>query len=145
VQVLLPVQTLNASPPRDTGAPSLQTASWFADCDPRARVEVRVTLDSGQDLATPSAAPEMLRWMREADQDGFRCAAYSLTDHPPLAGTPPFGDHFWGGPPLHRATFSGTLAEWSLDALGWLAAFLADGSARHGVATPVLLTATPMR
>ena len=41
----------------------------------------------------------------------------------------------------HRVTFRGTLAEWSLDALGWLAAFLADISARHGVGIPLMLTA----
>jgi hypothetical protein len=35
----------------------------------------------------------------------------------------------------------GTLAEGSLDALGWLAAFLADVSSRNGVSTPVMLTA----
>lgn len=33
------------------------------------------------------------------------------------------------------------LAERSLDALGWLAAFLADVSSRHGVSTPLILTA----
>jgi hypothetical protein len=33
------------------------------------------------------------------------------------------------------------LAERSLDALGWLAAFLADVSSRHGVSTPLMLTA----
>ena len=41
----------------------------------------------------------------------------------------------------HRVTFRGTLAEWSLDALGWLAAFLADVSSRQGVSTPLLFTA----
>ena len=50
---------------------------------------------------------------------------------------------FEGGPGggHHRVTFRATLAEWSLDALGWLAAFLADVSARHGVRTPLTLTA----
>ncbi|RSN54358.1 hypothetical protein DMH01_36030 [Amycolatopsis sp. WAC 04182] len=35
-----------------------------------------------------------------------------------------------------------SLAEWSPDAVGWLAGLLADLSARHGVATPLLLTAS---
>ncbi len=38
-------------------------------------------------------------------------------------------------------TFRGTLAEWSLDVLGWLAAFLADGASRHGVSTQLMFTA----
>jgi len=36
----------------------------------------------------------------------------------------------------------GTLAEWSLDARGWLAAFLAEASRRQGISTPLILTAT---
>jgi hypothetical protein len=42
------------------------------------------------------------------------------------------------------ATFSSldevVLAEWSPAALGWLAAFLAEASARHGVTTPLTIT-----
>ncbi|MFY1692524.1 hypothetical protein [Plantactinospora sp. WMMB782] len=38
-------------------------------------------------------------------------------------------------------TFDGTLAEWSVDALGWLAGFLADLGAGHGVRGPLLFTA----
>nr|WP_258544716.1 hypothetical protein [Micromonospora provocatoris] len=39
-------------------------------------------------------------------------------------------------------TFSGALAEWPLDAFGWLGDFLADLSAQHGITTPVPLTVT---
>lgn len=68
--------------------------------------------------------------------------SHSLADHDPLTMEPPFDDSFWNGPSLHRATFHGALAEWSLDALGWLGGFLADLSARQGVTTPLLLTAS---
>lgn len=54
---------------------------------------------------------------------------------------PPLDDRFWNGPPLHRATFHGVLAEWSLDGLGWLGGFLADLSAQQGVTTPLRLAA----
>jgi hypothetical protein len=121
--------------------PSLLTAGWFGDCDPRARTPVRVTLDSGQATSIPSAAPHMRERMSRLDQDVFVCDSYSLADHDPLTMPPPFDDSFWNGPPLHRATFHGTLAEWSPDALGWLGGLLADLSARHGVTTPLLLTA----
>ncbi|MEU2704601.1 MULTISPECIES: hypothetical protein [Micromonospora] len=46
-----------------------------------------------------------------------------------------------GRPSRHWATFRLTLAEGSLGALGWLAGFLADLSARHEVTNPLLFTA----
>jgi hypothetical protein len=142
VQMLLPVQSLDTSSrPESARMPSLLTAGWFGDCDPRSRTPVRVNLDSGQAPSIPSATPQMRERMSRLDQDVFVCESYSLADHDPLTMRPPFDDSFWNGPPLHRATFHGTLAEWSPDALGWLGGFLADLSARHGVTTPLLLTA----
>ncbi|KWW97422.1 hypothetical protein TH66_17310 [Carbonactinospora thermoautotrophica] len=143
VQVLLPVQGLDTSSrPEYARMPSLLTAGWFGDCDPQSRTPVRVTLDSGQAPSIPSAAPQMRELMSRLDQDVFVCESHSLADHDPLTMKPPFDDSFWNGPSLHRATFHGTLAEWSLDALGWLGGFLADLSARQGVTTPLLFTAS---
>ncbi|WIX80373.1 hypothetical protein QRX50_06225 [Amycolatopsis carbonis] len=45
------------------------------------------------------------------------------------------------GPSRHAVTVHGTLAEWSLDAIGWLAGLAADLGARAGLATPLLVTA----
>jgi hypothetical protein len=98
-------------------------------------------LDGGQDPSIRSAAPAMLGWMQEIKQDVFSCDSFSLTDDE-MVLNPAVIDELWRGPPRHRATFHGTLAEWSLDAVGWLAAFLADASSRHGVSTPLLLTTT---
>ena len=141
VQVLLPVQGLDTSSrPECALMPSLLTAGWFGGCDSRSRTPVRVTLDSGQAPSIPSAAPQLWEWMSRLDQDVFVCESYSLVEHDPLTTRPPFDDTFWNGPSLHRATFHGTLAEWSLDALGWLGGFLADLSARHRVTTPLLFT-----
>ncbi|MEQ4304528.1 hypothetical protein ABNF97_24655 [Plantactinospora sp. B6F1] len=147
VQVLLPVQGLDpsSSPPEYAGMPSLRTAGWFRDADPRSRTPVRVTLDSGRAPAIASTAPLMHERLGRLEQHVFEYASYSLTEHDPLATTAPlhpFHDGLWSGPPRHRATFSGRLAEWSLDALGWLAGFLADLSAGQGVGTPLLLTAS---
>jgi hypothetical protein len=143
VQLLLPVQGLDSrSRPEYAPIPSLRTAGWFGDGDPRSRTPVRVTLDSGQAPSIPSAAPQMRDRMRRLDHDVFVCESHALTDPEPLTMQPPFDDSFWNGPPRHRATFQGTLAEWSLDALGWLGGFLADLSARHGVTTPLLFTAS---
>ncbi|MET7751940.1 hypothetical protein [Micromonospora sp. NPDC005367] len=144
VQVLLPVQVLGgASRPAAAGIPpSLSTPGWFADGDPRSRTQVRITLDSGQSPSVPAAAPELRESMNRLDQPVFACGSYSLTEHDPLATRPPFDDGLWNGPPLHRVSFHGTLAEWSLDAIGWLGGFLADLGAVHAVATPLLLTAS---
>jgi hypothetical protein len=143
VQMLLPVQSLDiSSRPEYARIPSLLTAGWFGDCDPQSRMPVRVTLDSGQAPSIPSAASHMRERMSRLDQDVFVYESHSLADHDPLTMRPPFADSFWNGPSLHRATFHGTLVEWSLDALGWLGGFLADLSARQGVTTPLLLTAS---
>ncbi|MEV0757970.1 hypothetical protein [Streptosporangium sp. NPDC050280] len=143
VQVLLPVQGLDA--PTDTSSQGsavmtlLQDAGWFADVDPHLRTRVRVTLDGGQDPSIRSAAPEMLRWIRELDQDVFSCDSLTVTDDVILE--PAVIDELWRGPARHRVALRGTLAEWSLDALGWLAALLADAGARYGVGTPLMFTA----
>ncbi|MEU8205791.1 hypothetical protein [Streptosporangium sp. NPDC049046] len=148
LQVLLPVQSLEA--PTDTSSQGsavmtlLQDAGWFADGDPHLRTRVRVTLDGGQDPSIRSAAPEMLRWMRELDQDVFLCDSLTVTDDDVIL-EPTVIDELWLGPARHRVALRGTLAEWSLDALGWLAAFLADASARHGVGTPLMFTAARSR
>ncbi|AVT34093.1 hypothetical protein C6361_02320 [Plantactinospora sp. BC1] len=143
VQVLLPVQGLDpaSSPPEYAGMPSLRTAGWFGAADPGSRTPVRVSLDGGRAPAITSAAPLIRERIGRLDQDVFACESSSLVDHDPLATAPPFDDALWNGPPRHRVTFHGTLAEWSLDTLGWLAGFLADLAAGQGVDTPLLFTA----
>jgi hypothetical protein len=146
VQLLLPVQSLGASaaasPSMSAVMTLVQDSGWFADCDPHLRTQVRVTLDGGQDRSIRSAAPQMLPWMQAIKQDVFLCDSFSLADDDHVVLEPPFVDELWLGPAQHRATFRGTLTEWSLDAVGWLAAFLGDASSRHGVSTPLLLTTT---
>ncbi|WP_211264012.1 hypothetical protein [Streptosporangium amethystogenes] len=144
VQLLLPVQSLDASTRASAVLPLFQDAGWFADGDPRWRTPVRVTLDGGQDPSIHSAAPEMLQWIRSFTQDVFACDSFSLTDDLTDDGMvlePAVIDELWRGPARHRATFHGVLTEWSLDALGWLAAFLAEAASRNGVGTPLMLTA----
>ncbi len=147
VQVLLPehdadadAQFASPSGIRTSGA-LLNAINWFADCDPRQRVRVRVTLDGLADPAIRAAAPRIVEWVRGINQDVFACDSLSLADDDHLVLLPT--TTFLGGPDSdhHRVTFRGTLAEWSLDALGWLAAFLADVSSQQGVTTPLMLAA----
>jgi hypothetical protein len=135
VQVLLPVQALGA---RSSVLPLLQDAGWFADRDPHSRTRVRVTLDGGQDPAVRAAAPGLLGWTRELKQDVFSADLPSLTGDAEMELDPGIIDELWNGPAQHRVAFHGILAEWSPDALGWLAALLAQASARHGVDGPLM-------
>lgn len=139
--VLLPAQCLDISArPEHARMPSLLTAAWFGDADPTAGTPVRVTLDSGQDPVVPVATQRMREWMGRLNQNVFSCESHSLTEQDPASVEPPLPDTLWNGPPLHRTTFHGTLAEWSLDAIGWLGGFLVDLGAREGAGVPLLLT-----
>jgi hypothetical protein len=139
VQVLLPVQCLPAPSGIDAVWTLLRSIGWFADGNPHLSTPVRATLDGGQSPSIRSAAPRIFQWMREVKQDVFACDSFSLMDDPVLL-KPAVIDELWLGPAHHRVTFHGTLAEWSLDAVGWLAAFLASASSQHGVSTPLMLT-----
>lgn len=119
----------------------MQDAGWFADSDPEARARVRVTVDGGQDPAILSAAPLMLARLRELQQNVFSFASCSPEDDDAVIIPPAFIDELWTGPPRHRVTFLGVLAEWSLDALGWLIALLAEAAADQGTGSPLLVTA----
>ncbi|KJY24634.1 hypothetical protein VR44_34755 [Streptomyces katrae] len=140
VQILLPVQGIEASArPPYALVPSMRTSDWFGECDPQARVPVKVRIDGGVDRSIPMVAPQLARHVVPADQNVF---AGEIDEVLPLGEfpAPPFDDRFWNGPPLHGMTLSGELAEWSCDAVGWLAATVADSAAHLGIHTPVLFT-----
>ena len=138
VQVLLPAHSLDVSArPEPARMPSLSTAAWFDDA--RSATSVHVTVDSGQNPIIPDAAERIHHWLGELNQNVL--AGASLIEWNPVP--PPLPDTVWFGPPRHRATFRGTLAEWSLDAIGWLGGFLADLAAREGAGVPLLLTVSP--
>ncbi len=143
IQVLLPLQSLDGladGSSRDDGlfAP-LSSAGWFFDGDPHAVTRVQVVLDGGQNPLIRAVASDLFQWLRKIKQNVFVCDSFSLTDDTNVA-KPTSIDGLWVGPPQHPVAFYGTLVEWSLDALGWLAAFLAGASFNFGVTTPVLLT-----
>ncbi|MFD6069094.1 MULTISPECIES: hypothetical protein [Amycolatopsis] len=136
VQVLLPVQCLDTAPrPELARSPSLLTKAWFDDSAPTSRTPVRVTLDGGRSPTVLAVADRLAT----IDQDVFACESYADGQS---GLRPPFDDDFWNGPPQHAVTFHGTLAEWTPDAVGWLAGLLADLSARHDVDGPLLFTAS---
>ena len=138
IQILLPVERLSTRSSIEVRT-LLGAAGWFADSNPRLRTRVRATVDGGQDPSIRAAAPGMLQWMQKIRQEVFTCDSFSLTDDAVIL-QPAVINELWRGPAQHQATFHGALIEWSLDALGWLAAFLASASSQHGVSTPLMLT-----
>ena len=130
-----------ASPSRlRVATPLLSTLNWFGDCDPKLRAPARITLDGGADPSIRTAAPAVAQWVQEVHQNVFVYDSFSMADSDHLALRPTPRDKRLGTS-HHQVTFRGMLAEWSLDALGWLAAFLADVCARQGISTPLMLTA----
>ena len=90
---------------------------------------MRVTLDGGPDPSIRAAAPATLRWVHQVRQEVFACESLSLADEDHLILRPILFGDATSDAVHHRVTFRGTLAEWSLDALGWLvAAFLSEVS-----------------
>ncbi|WP_329256255.1 hypothetical protein OG223_32680 [Streptomyces sp. NBC_01478] len=142
VQVLLPVQGIDpGTRPPYAAVPSLLTTEWFGERDPAARTPVDVRVNSGRDPVIPAVARQLAQDLRDLNQDVFTCGDHDVAA-PGDVLPPLFHDSFWNGPPLHGMTLRGDLAEWSCDAIGWLAATVADCAARLGVRSPLLLTVT---
>lgn len=142
-QMLLPIQSIDAladTSLRDDGLyDPLSSAGWFFDGNPYAITRVQVVLDGGENPIIRSVASDLFQWLQKIKQNVFVCDSFSLTDDTTVA-KPTFIDDLWVGPPQHPVTFYGTLVEWSLDVLGWLATLLAGASFKFGVTTPMLLT-----
>ncbi|MCO5180308.1 MAG: hypothetical protein M9896_09750 [Candidatus Promineofilum sp.] len=143
IQVLLPIQSIDGfvdTSLSDEGlfAP-LRSAGWFFDCNPHSITRVQVVLDGGENPIIRLVASDLFQWLQKIKQSVFTCDTFSLTDDTNVVKST-FIDDLWVGPPQHPVTFYGTLVEWSLDALGWLATFLAGISFKFGVTTPMLLT-----
>jgi hypothetical protein len=126
----------------EVASPLVSSRNWFADCDPELRAPVRVTLDGWNDPSIRTAAATLAQSVQDITQDVFTCDSISLDEGDHLVLQPnPF--EFQLGTVHHQVTFHGTLAEWSLDAVGWLAAFLSDLTSRQGIRTPLMLTVEP--
>lgn len=140
VQILLPVPSRDESPRTKAVLDLLQDAGWFADPEPGQSTPVRIVVDCGPDQDIRSAAPNMIQWLRTFRQTVFSWDSFSLADVDVAHLTPALPDHLWPGPAYRGVLFSGAIVEWSLDALGWVGAFLAEASAHHGFTHSLLLT-----
>jgi hypothetical protein len=124
----------------------LAGASWFADASPSVRTAITATLDGGPDRTVRERADEIERWvggiqqLADTDRQVFAPERLSLAEADQLLPAPMnFYRPDWPTSCQHCVTFFGSPAEWSLDAVGWLAAFFVDGASRNGVTGPVRL------
>ncbi|GEL18024.1 hypothetical protein PA7_18610 [Pseudonocardia asaccharolytica DSM 44247 = NBRC 16224] len=117
----------------------MRTRHWFAERDPRSGTPVEVSINSGRDPSIPAVAKQLTDYLGHLDQDVFVCRSHDVAGRDDIL-SPPFDDSFWNGPPLHGVVLRGELAEWSCDAVGWLAEVVADSVAQLGVRSPLLLT-----
>lgn len=141
VQILLSVQGLDpASRPAYARVSSMLTVPWFGERDPRSRTPVDVSINSGRDPSIPAVAQQLTEHLGHLEQDVFVCRSHDVAD--PDDVLPPLDDSLWNGPPRHGIVLHGELAEWSCDAVGWLAEVVADSAARLGVRSSLLLTVT---
>ena len=136
---MLPLDRLD---PSDRAAlfPQVDGLGWWAPRDPAAEMRVRMTIDSGQDPTAPTVARAVVDGLNGLDQDVVRADPASLADPHPEPPSLRFSDHLWPGPPSARASFTATLAEWSLDTIGWAGSVLADVAVESGLRTPTVLT-----
>jgi hypothetical protein len=142
VQLLLPVQGIDASMrPPEALVPSMRTIHWFRENNPRSRVQVQVTVNSGQDPTISAVAREFSDSFRRLNQEIFVLTSATVAS-PEVVHSAPIADSSWNGPPMHGLALQGELSEWALDAVGWLAEVIADISARVGIHGPLLLTVT---
>ena len=142
VQVLLPVQGLDpASRPPYAPVPAMRTVHWFAERDPRSRTPVEVNINSGRAPSIPAVAQQLTDHLGHLAQEVFVCRSHDVAGRDAVL-PPPFDDRSWNGPALHGVVLHGELAEWSCDAIGWLAEVIADSATQLGVRSPLLLTVT---
>jgi len=106
--------------------------NWFAECDPRLRSEVRVTLGAGPDPSIAAEAPGIVGSVKEIRQAIFACTSCSFTKEDRVVLGDGDVDARAPEEAYHGITLHGTLAEWSLDVLGWLAELLTEQASRHG-------------
>lgn len=141
VELIVPVHSLDASSrPRYAPVPSMLAAGWFSEGDPNALAPVEIRLSAGQDPSVSSLAGQLGDLLDQWEQAVFHLRALAIADckESPLV-TP---DDDVKERPEQGLLLSGVLAEWSCDAIGWIAEVFADVLAPFALDSPLLVTVT---
>lgn len=143
VELLLPLQGSAPEPDaRTTLARLLQDGGWFAGAPEPARTEVFITLDVAGPAHLRSAGVALGQWMAEVRQAIAVLKLDAITATAASASGSSVPAHLWAESPAHRLAFRAALVEWSLDAVGWLAAFVAEAAVHGGLSGQAALTVT---
>jgi hypothetical protein len=141
VRVLLPVDGLDASArPPYAEVPSVLATHWFATAAPGSATPVEVTLGCGPGPCVAGFAQQLTASLTGLEQNVFLDVRPASADTEAALPPPPFEDDLWNGPAPHTLVWHGTLAEWTPDAIGWLAEVIADRAAAFGLSAPLLCT-----
>jgi hypothetical protein len=147
VRIELPAAPALIDPPRDPDdpVPSLRTEGWFSACDPADQTSVQVSVSAADHPDDRAALARLGQYFAGLEQSVF-----TLVDTAQVAsgaakelGRPvdrSWSSFFWGTPDRHGAVFTGSLAEWSGDAIGWLAGALAECFIHLGGRSRILVT-----
>lgn len=140
-QMVLPMPSRDESSRTQALLDLMQSAGWFTDLDPQRRTPILLTIDTGPGQAVGSMAQIVFERLRTHDQSVFSCDSFSVAGRQVADLTPALPDQLWQDSKNNQVLFSGSIAEWSLDALGWVATFVAEASSDRGLTHPLLLTA----
>lgn len=135
IQLLLPVQL--AGPAHSLLVSGL---NWFNDCDPDARVSIRVTLDAGSDDGVRQKAAEIFTTLQQLYTGPFDFHSYSLDESLVVKLEPNVVGDMWLGQGRHPVTVEATVPEWNFDAASWMVELCAEACRQADITTTVLVS-----
>jgi hypothetical protein len=112
--------------------------NWFEICDPSAKASVRITVDGGDGNAIDHRAAEILARLQQINTGAFAFDSVSIDDSMAVDPVPTIVDEYWFVKGHPRVTLVATTPEWSVDALGWTVALVAE-VCRSSDAAPAIL------
>ncbi len=140
-QLVLPISQLSVGRNgHAASAPSVETRDWFSGALEHPK-RVRVSMDiavGARSRFTPEFASGLIRDIKSYASPVFEANEWIEGS----AAHSAFPDRVWQGPRGDGLRIYGSVSGWSLDAIGWVAALLADCAVRRGLAAPLLVTVT---
>jgi hypothetical protein len=147
VRIELPAAPALIDSPRDPHepVPSLSTQGWFSACDPADQTSVQVSVSAGDHPDDRAALAQLGQYFADLSQSVFTLVdtAQPATGAAAELGRPvdhSWSSFFWNTPDRHGVVLTGSLAEWTGDAIGWLAGALADCFIHLGGRSRILVT-----
>jgi hypothetical protein len=118
----------------------LQGAQWFTGLPEAGRARIVVTLEAADAEGLESAVPTLRQWMAPVQQSVIVLDPQPLPTAAASSFTSAVSQHLRPAPVMNRIEFEAVLADWSLEAVGWFAAFLAEAPVLQQVGGSALLT-----